>query len=178
MAILTREQVTQDNTPAQSATLGILSSGAAGIAQTLQFMIAYVKQYRKNPDIRRFAENIIRDVPAKDSVSEVRAVFKWVRDNIRYTQDIRDVETLKTPDAVIFSGMGDCDDMSTLVSTLLEAVGYTTRFCAVGVNEPGLYEHVYAQVKLGTRWISLDCTEQYPMGWEAPNQTALMIRHI
>lgn len=178
MVTLTREQVLNSEPIGQTATLGELSSGAAGIAQTLNYMVGIVKEYRKNPQIRALAESIIQGVPEKDSVAEIRAIFEWVRDNIRYTQDVRDVETLKTPDATVYSANGDCDDKSTLVATLLESVGYKTRFVAVGMNTPGVFEHVYAQVKLGTRWISMDTTENVVLGWEPKNPVAYMERHI
>lgn len=178
MTLLTREQVLRDSEPQQTATLGFISPGVAGVKETLKLMISIVKQYRKNSDIRALAESIIQNVPEKDSVGEVRAIFNWVRDNIRYTMDVRDVETLKTPDAVIYSGQGDCDDKSTLLSTLLETIGYVTRFVAVGMNTPGVYEHVYVQVKLGTLWIGADATENFGLGWEPPNPVARMERHI
>lgn len=181
MATITREQVLSqrpDLAPDQTATLGILSSGVAGIRQTLNLMVSLVKQYRKNPQIRALAEQIIASVPEKDWVGEIRAVFEWVKCNIRYTQDVRDVETLKTPDATIYSEQGDCDDKSTLVATLLESIGYTTRFVAVGMNEIGVFDHVYAEVKLGTRWISMDTTELHPLGWTPPNPLARMERHV
>lgn len=179
MATLTREQVlSPEGEPQQTATLGILRSGASGIRQTLGYMVSFVKQYRKNPEIRALAESIIADIPQKDSVGEVRSIFNWVRDNIRYTQDVRDVETLKTPDATVYSAQGDCDDKATLVATLLESIGYTTRFIAIGMNAPELFEHVYAQVKLGTRWIGLDTTESVSLGWEPRNPLAYMERHV
>jgi len=176
MATLTRDQFLSPEP--QNATLGLLSGGAAGIRQTLNYMVSFVKEYRKNPEIRALAERIIFNAPEKDAVAEARAVFEWVRNNIRYTQDIRDVETIKTPDAVLYSQQGDCDDQSLLTATLLETIGYTTRFVAVGTHTPGVFEHVYAQVKLGTRWIALDTTENYPMGWEPPGIVARMERHV
>lgn len=163
---------------AQQATLAAIPDGAAGVAQTLRQMQYWAKEYKKNPEIRAFAENIIRPVPAKDNVGEVRAIFEWVRDHIRYTQDVRDVETLKTPDATIISGMGDCDDMSLVVATLLESVGYKTRFVAVGTVAPGVFDHVFAQVHLGPNWISLETTEKWPLGKSAEPFTAIMVRHV
>lgn len=185
MPILTRQQVLSacncehlNHAPNQTASLGFLSGGADSISQTIALMVKLVKQYRKDPQIRALSESIIQDVPEKDAVGEVRAVFNWVRDNIRYTQDVRDVETLKTPDATIYSAQGDCDDQSTLFATLVETIGYAARFVAVGMSEPGVYEHVYSEVKLGTRWIGADTTENVSLGWVPPNPVAIMIRHI
>ena len=161
-----------------TATLGLLSPGAAGVRETLAMMVNIVKQYRKNPEIRALAETIIEDAPQKDAVAEVRAIFDWVNNNVRYTQDVRDVETLKTPDGTIMSGHGDCDDQATLLATLVETVGYAARFVAIGMAEPNSFEHVYAEVKLGTTWVALDTTEPNPMGWKPKNPAAIMIRHI
>lgn len=141
-------------------------------------MKKWAREYRRNPEIRAFAEDLIRGVPEKDAVGEVRAVFEWVRDNIRYTQDIRDVETIKSPDAVIYSGMGDCDDKALLVSTLLETIGFPTRFVAVALNEPGVFEHVYTEVKLGTVWITLDSIMPYPMGWKPSGVLSQLVRDV
>lgn len=183
MPIITAEQVTQAEIPdgstlKQTATLGYISGGAAGIAQTLNYMVSIVKQYRKNSEIRALAESIIQYVPEKDFIGEIRAIFEWVRDNIRYTEDVRDVETLKTPDATVYSAQGDCDDKSTLVATLCESIGKKTRFVAIGMHEPGIFEHVYAQVKLGNCWISMDTTERQPLGWQPKNPIARMERHV
>lgn len=182
MPILTAEMVLNPgNDLAQSnqiATLGALRPGVAGVRQTLALMVSVVKQYRKNPDIRAFAETIIQNVPQKDAVAEVRAVFNWVQNNIRYTQDIRDVETLKTPDITINTGHGDCDDQATLIATLVETIGYAARFVAIGMAQSDAFEHVYAEVKLGTTWVALDTTEPNPMGWKPKNPAAYLVRHI
>lgn len=179
MATITREQALQINDDfAPVATLGNIPGGVAGVRRTLDIMIAIVKQYRKNSEIRSLAESIIADVPQKDTVGEIRAIFEWVRDNVRYTEDVRDVETLKTPDVILKTRQGDCDDKSTLLAALIESIGKKTRFIACGVNSPGLFEHVFVQVLLGTRWISMDATENVALGWTPPGICAYMERHV
>lgn len=163
---------------AQSATLATIPEGAAGVRDTLDQMIAWVRQYKINPEIRATAEQIISPVPAKDAAGEVDAIFQWVRDEIRYTSDVRDVETLKSPDALLAQRFGDCDDMSLLVATLLESIGKATRFVAAGYSAPGVFEHVYAQVRLGESWVSLEVTEPVALGYEQPGIVAKMIRHV
>ena len=162
---LKREPIRQNR---QIAVLLTMPDGAAGIAFTLRQMAYIARQYRCNPDMRRFAEDLIRNTESKNALAEARAIFLFVRDNIRYTQDVRDTETLKTPDATLYSGMGDCDDMSLLVSTLLESVGYTTRFVAVGTIDAAAFDHVYCEVQILGNWIALETTEYWPMG-QAPS---------
>lgn len=179
MTVITRDQIVNDNqAPSQVATLGWISGGSAGTRQTLRYMASFVKQYRKNPEIRALGEQIINPVPAKDALGEVRAIFNFVHENIRYTQDIHNVETLKTPDATLYSKHGDCDDQAVLVATLLETVGYQARFVAIGMNAPGVFEHVYSQVLLGTRWVALDTTENVTVGWEPKNPIAYLAWYI
>jgi transglutaminase-like putative cysteine protease len=69
--------------------------------------------------------------------------------------------------------LGDCDDQVVLLATLLEAVGYPTRFVVSGYNDPGQFEHVYLQAWLNDQWVNMDPTEQHPMGWAAPGAVAL-----
>lgn len=157
--------------------LGI-PEGAAGIAATLSLMVHLVRQWRSDPTLRMKAEQIVEYAPPKDARAEIEAIQNWVRDNIRYTQDVRDVETLKTPLLTLTSRHGDCDDQSVLVATLLESIGYATRFSAVGFDGPDSYSHVLAEVKLGTRWIGVETTEPVALGWFPQGASARMVRHI
>lgn len=144
-----------------------IPDGIEGTRATLEIMRRWVKQYRTDPMIRALAESIIQDVPEKDAVAEVDALRAWVRQNIRYTQDVNDVETLKTPTVTAQTGQGDCDDQSTLMATLAESIGYKTRFAAVGFI-PDNFEHVFSEVLLGTRWVPAETTENVPLGWYPP----------
>lgn len=138
-------------------------------------MRAIVREYKKHPVIRSLAGDVTKNLRNKAWREEVRAVFEYVRSNIRYTQDINGVETLQTPVATIAVGYGDCDDMCTLLAALLEAIGHPTAFMAVG-REAGEYEHVYVITKIGDNddWISLDPTEDEVMGWQPPDMTVFM----
>lgn len=161
-----------------SATLHALSDGAAGIAETLERMVLLVRQYKTSPVIRRTAENILSAVPEKSAYSEVRAIRQFTRRSIRYTMDVRDVETLKTPILTLESMHGDCDDQATLAATLLESVGYACRFVAIGFTGAFDFSHVYTEVKLGKSWLSVETTEDVDIGWQPPQVQARMVRHI
>lgn len=161
----------------QRAFLCQIPNGVAGIVATLKVMVNIAKQYRMDPRVRAQAERLIANVPEKQSSKEIRAIYEWVRDNIRYTSDVRDVETVKTPDAILESGQGDCDDKSLLVASLLESVGFAARFVAVAAGGFD-YDHVYAEVRLGEGWIPLETTEPVNMGWRPPSNVRPLIRHI
>lgn len=144
-------------------TLGQLPDGPAGTVETLRHMRALVREFRKNPVIRAQALNLIVDLPPKAYRAEVTRIADFVRDQIRYTRDVRDVETLHWPTVTLDQGLGDCDDKVTLLASLLESVGHPTRFVAIGLGG-GPLSHVYLETRIGPRWVGIDPTENWPSG--------------
>lgn len=141
-------------------------------------MSGLVKRFRKDSGIRYLAVGLVHDVTPKDFRGEVEAVFQFVQNNIRYTQDINEVETIQWPEHTLETASGDCDDMSTLLATLLESIGHPCRFCAVSFEVPGEYDHVLVQTKIGNVWVPLDPTEPNPMGWQPPDILDYLIQFI
>ena len=160
-------------TPRLSGQLVALQDGMRGIEQTLATMRQLVNQYRTNLDIRQTATATIFLTPEKNQLAEAQALFDLVQTGIRYTRDINGVETLSTPIMTLQGRLGDCDDQVVLLATLLESVGYPTRFIVAGYNYPGQFDHVYLQAWLDDQWINMDPTEQHPMGWAAPGAVAM-----
>lgn len=157
--------------------LGEIPSGEPGTAATLRYMQGLVKRYKRSPTIRETALSILTDVAPKNWRGEIEALFRFVRDHIRYTRDIVGLETLQTPPVTLELGAGDCDDKSTLLAALLESVGHPTRFVAVGYRAPGSYSHVYVETRMGAGWIALDATMPHDMGWAPRTPIARMVHH-
>lgn len=177
MAILTREQVAPEPPPSPRATLKAIPDGAAGIRATLDEMVRLTRECRTNLMLRSLAEQIVTAVPGKSYFGEAAAIQSWVRSNIRYTGDIAEVETLKTPDQLVINRFGDCDDMSLLAGTLLQTLGHPVRYVAVG-RETGVFEHVFPETKIGNRWVAVETTEDVPLGWVPPDMPFRMVRHV
>lgn len=159
--------------------LGNLPPGEHGTFTTLSLMRGMVKQFKRAPAIRGLALDLLRsaEVPQKDWMGEIRAIFNYVRDEIRYTKDVAGLETLQTPLVTLQDAVGDCDDKSTLLASLLESVGHPTRFVAVGYTAPREYSHVYVETRVGTRWIPLDATMPHPVGWSPRPPAARLTVH-
>lgn len=155
--------------------LGSLPPGEAGTRATLRLMRGLVQQYKSGDRVRRTALELTADLPPKDRVSEVRSLFDFVRDRVRYVRDVLGVETLQTPDATLDLLAGDCDDKSILLASLLESIGHPTRFVAVGYSAPGEFQHVYTQALVGNQWVSLDATMQHAAGWAPRPSVSRMI---
>ena len=178
MALLTREMLGDLPEPLPKTTLHAIPDGSAGIAATLDYMVTETKKYRTDLTLRSLAENIIANVAIKNYWAEAEAVQNWVRSNIRYTQDVYDVETIKDPLTLVFSRFGDCDDMALLAGTLLITLGHPVRYVATGASEPGEFDHVYVETKIANRWVGVETTENVPLGWIPEPQIARMVRHV
>lgn len=163
--------------------LGSIPSGIDGVRATLRLMVEIVRQYKTDPNLVEFSAHLLKlcGVRPKDWSGEVRCLHNWVRDNIRYVRDVRDCETLRTPPEILRIQSGDCDDKSILLATMLEAVGYKTKFAAIGVRGE-FYSHVLPFVILGRSKIPLetildaDPRTGLPVepGWFPPDATSLM----
>ena len=127
-----------------------------------------VREYKKALPIRLLALKIVERAESKQWARESRLIQEWVHNHIKYRKDINGVETLSTPDKTLEYGIGDCDDQSVLVASLLESIGHPTRFVALSFI-PGSYGHVFTETLIGNKWIAVETTENVPFGWKPKN---------
>lgn len=168
----------QQRRPAIPAQLLGIRNGAGGTLDTLKIMSQLVKRYKTYVPLRQLALGIIREVPGrKNFVAQIQRIQDYVRNNIQYVKDINGVETVQTPDRTVQNRSGDCDDQAVLVATLLETIGHPTRFVAVKTKPFGPFEHVFAETRLGRRWVSVETTEDWPIGYTPQFITKRMSVH-
>lgn len=148
------------NTPAPRPEARLVELGSG--PSTVDRFVAELKRFKLEPaemvKVRRVALGLVRELPPNADVDEVRTVWKFVRDGIRYVRDVRGVDTLQTPSTTLELKQGDCDDKSLLLASLLESIGYATRFAVSATMPRGSYNHVYVEAfvpKLG-KWIPLE----------------------
>jgi len=152
--------------------------GDFSIYDRLSMMVDQVMDSRSNKLVYKIKGEILRKLPVRDYDAEVKAIFYWVRDNIRYTRDPVNLELFMTPRASISDGVGDCDDMAICLVALLRSAGYICRFRVVGM-EKGVYQHVYVVVGIPpeepTRWVPLDPSQPFEPGWEVDRKKVVEI---
>ena len=166
-------------------TLTELRRGKQGTAQTLTEMSRIVKEHgRTDPEVRAVADHLTRHLPQKDKGGEIRALYEFVRDRIRYSWDTAGLETLQWPAITLKRGQGDCDDKSILLASLLAAKGHPTRFIAVGLDPSRpTYVHVYVETVMGRRmdgqrrWVPLETTEPVDIGWKPEGVTRAIVAY-
>jgi hypothetical protein len=146
-----------------------IPKGYLGTRRTLQNIQRLIRQGVKDFYVRQKAIDILfqRKVPAKDYLGEIQALFEWVQRHVRYTKDPFRLEVLHSARRILELRAGDCDDMTILLGAMLESVGHPIRLVIVGPTplRPDLFSHIYLEVYHKGRWIPLDATMHFPMGW-------------
>jgi hypothetical protein len=149
--------------------LQTIPSGYRGTLKTVKHIGDLIKQGAKDFHVRQTAIDILlqRAVKPKDYLGEIKALFEWVQQNIRYTKDTFRVEVLHSARRMLELRAGDCDDMTILLGAMLEAIGHPVRLLLSGPDplRQDLFSHIYLEVFCKGRWIPLDATMPYPMGW-------------
>lgn len=142
--------------------------GNAGTAKTLKIMRALVHQAVVSVQMQEFAYRVVQNVAGHNFAGEICQCFYYVRDGITYRRDPKGVELVKHPRHTIRQGVGDCDDKSILLATLLTILGREVAF-VVSSKDGRNWDHVYVAVKHEGRWVALDPTnERAEPGWQVP----------
>ena len=150
-------------------SLGYIPSGWRGTKKTVKHVQALIRAGAKDFYVRQKAIDILleKQVRPKDYLAEIKALFEWVQQHIRYTKDTFQVEVLHSAKRMLELRAGDCDDMAILLGAMLEAIGHPVRLVLSGPDplRRDLFTHIYLEVFHKGRWIPLDATMPYPMGW-------------
>ncbi|SFD64729.1 Transglutaminase-like superfamily protein [Chitinophaga sp. CF118] len=107
-----------------------------------------------------------------DKWEQLKAVFYWVEDNIRYIAFEDGIAGFKPDEAheVMRKKYGDCKGMANLTKALLQRCGFDARLCWIGTNHimydysiPSLCvdNHMICAVNYKGKWWYLDATEGY-----------------
>ncbi len=126
----------------------------------------------QDPRMRKIALKVTKNCPARDGECETRAVFNFVKKNVRYTGDVgsvkmgrngpvEGVDLFQSAFRTLEFGGGDCDDHTILNSTLLALNGINPRM-RVTAPKGGAWQHIYAVAGLPKNnpsgWVALDTT--------------------
>lgn len=134
-----------------------------------------VKQIGNDPvSIKQKAAEITNNL--KNDTAKIKAVYKYVQDNIRYIAFEDGMAGFRPEKAqdVLSKKYGDCKGMANLTKELLQGAGFDARLCWIGTNHiaydystPSLSvdNHMICAVKYKGRFYFLDATETY-MGFD------------
>jgi len=157
-----------------------------------------IRQGAVDPRVRKLAQTVLGArcpgkpggwcVREKDWKGEADALFRFARQQIRYTKDSAFADVFVTPQRTLFDrptaahgSIGDCDDYAITLGALLASVGHDVvlRVGAVKVDggKPGEPNHIWLVDRLpeggavtarGSRMYPLDASVDVAPGWQAP----------
>lgn len=150
--------------PSSSSLIGYrapLLAGDQGTQQTVELMRRLVDEAQADQSFVNLAVRIVKTAPAYDDIGELEALYKWVKQNFRFTKDPVAKEKLYPPQQLLKLKAGDCDDLSMLLGALLLAVGYPARLITISANpaQPTEFSHVYVEAEAppgSGQWIPMD----------------------
>jgi hypothetical protein len=149
-----------------------IPGGDAGTAATIAAMRRLIEEGKKDPVVYELARTILRRarVKAFDFAGEARAIYNSVLRNMRFTRDVRGKETLHSARELVRLRMGDCDDFTILMCSLMESVGLATQIKTVANDdrEPETFTHVFPEVRINGKWVAVDAARRNPAFGKAP----------
>jgi len=155
MIIFPRKRPLQNLGKLPDQTISKVGDGIKGNLDTVAVMKKLAQEYSQSALVKRLATNILNyeKIPSHHYLDEARAIGTFVQKNIRYVKDPVGTESLQTPDMMIKMmadvgyAMGDCDDMSLLIATLLMSIGIRPVFCCVRYSDKSQsFNHIYVVV--------------------------------
>jgi transglutaminase-like putative cysteine protease len=146
--------------------------GPRGALETARMIREMIHEGARDFVVRQRAIRIFREyrVPGKDRLGEVRALLDWVRRHVRYTRDIHRLELLHSARRMLELRAGDCDDMTIVLCSMLKSTGHPVRLVLAGYQpeRPHVYSHIYPEVNVQRKWLAIDPTLPFPIGWAPP----------
>jgi predicted transglutaminase-like cysteine proteinase len=159
-----------------------IPTGDVGTYATVEQMVHLIREGTMNERARLLAVDIIKGCPWKNKECEAKAIFKWLRSNIRFVSDPHMVELLHDVDAILRYRAADCDDFVILGASLLRSVGIPARVVIIGAvpQHPDAFTHTYLEIALPKRgWIGFDpSVVKSTFGWSPPKFTKKKVIEI
>ena len=128
---------------------------------------------KRDQVIRRIAASVIKSLPPRQWDISAKALFEWTRKNVRYTLDPAGVELFQKASRSVDIGIGDCDDQTIVLGSLLQSVGVPVRLRVIGLKGRDKFQHIYLLFGLPPhapqKWTPLDPSRPEAAGWELPD---------
>jgi len=119
--------------------------------------------YAQFPFVRRVALAVGAPRYNNDTDGMLRNILAFVKSRMTYVPDPDGFEFVTAPDILLAdilqrgTAYGDCDDHVLLLNTMLQTIGFTTKFTAVRLNDTSQYlDHVIATVWQNGTWVDYD----------------------
>ena len=98
-----------------------------------------------------------------EDVQTFRNIWNFVREHVQYQNDAKGVEQLRTPQRTMHDKVGDCDDFSILISSILTNLNIRHELIVAAYKKKNDWQHIYpvAYDSKGNRYV-IDCVPEIP----------------
>ncbi len=139
---------------------------------------AFVDQWTGNPLLVDFTAKLIKlmNVPERNEQALVRAIQKFAQYKVKFFRE--KPERFASPLRTIVWGIGDCDDKSVLIASILRTFRLPVKLKFIryeSLQKDGTVKkvsHVYPLVKINGKWTAVESVHKWPLGVD-PEQRAL-----
>lgn len=147
------------------------------IDDRISWLEAEINDGKRSERVRQIASGILTEknsdgdwnIKERDWNAEIAGAYNYVRQNVRYTRDIHDVELFQKADRTLDLKIGDCDDIAILLGSILGNIGYPVIIRIIATDGQA-FHHVYLRAGVPphdpTEYISLDASQDERPGWE------------
>lgn len=126
-----------DEYTSNGKTMTLRASDNMTIQERIGSIQKMIEKSVMDPEIRSLAMKITADCPERDGKCEAKAIYKFIKKNVRYTGDIapikmsngqtEGIDLYQSARRTLEMGGGDCDDQVGVFAALASSVGLTTR---------------------------------------------------
>jgi transglutaminase-like putative cysteine protease len=145
------------------------------VADTVLIMKDLTYRYAGNPIVIQAVREAVKG-NGLTGEETCRAIYYYVKGKVKFRNDnavIEGKEVLITPDLLLSldNPMGDCDDFSTLIGTMLNVVGIPFTFVTVAgmPDYPNVLSHIYVAAYVDGMRIVMDASHGPVFKWEVPD---------
>jgi transglutaminase-like putative cysteine protease len=133
-----------------------------------------INDYTGNPVLVEFASKLIKlnNIPARDEKSLVRYIQLFVQQKIKFFREYP--ERWQSPLQTLALGIGDCDDKTILLASILRSFRIPIQLVFLRFKKPGKesYSHVYPRAKINNKWLAVETVrDEFKLG-DDPEQMA------
>lgn len=120
----------------------------ATIEDTLRLIVQAVNQCSQEP----YAREVANALHTSDTLTFLKKLFAFVKQNVQYVNDTDGIERVYTPDRTIREGKGDCKKMTVLIASVLKAAGIEPILKHVVYGPAEKWTHIYTIVSTVPGW--------------------------
>jgi len=134
----------------------------------VKYLVELIEDGLRDEYVRQKAISILNQAGihrGHNELAEIKAIVKWVQNNVRYVKDPINVEYFMTARRLIKDveegrSAADCDDFVILAGALLGSIGYPSGALICDSNNDGVFNHVMLLTRttaptkeFGSKWI-------------------------